>query len=363
VGKRLRAFRTRRVIVGAVVSAFVASCQHAPQAAPSLTPPPSRVQFMGRVDVSDPEHPRFAWSGSGVRTRFSGRSLHVHLKDTGSNVLQVTLDGSPTSVLATNPTREDYEVVTGLADGTHDLLLTKRSEARMGELQFLGFDPESALASPAAGPSRRVELIGDSITAGYGNEGPGVQCNGSMLTLENETLAYGALASRMVSADHVTIAWSGKTIEEMAELYDRTLPSRPTSRWDFTKWTPDAVVINLGTNDFNHGDPGPNAFVRPYLAFVQRVRTLYPRAQILCTLGPMLTDSYPPGAHALTRARAYLTRIVSELRAAGDTKITFLEFASQDFANGLGCDYHPSLKTHRLMADQLALSLREKLGW
>jgi lysophospholipase L1-like esterase len=278
-------------------------------------------------------------------------------------MLQVTLDGAPVGVIATNPTREDYEVVAGVPDGTHDLVLSKRSEARMGELQFMGFDPETALAPPSPSATRRIELIGDSITAGYGNEGTGVSCTGSMLTLENESLAYGALAARSLGADHVTIAWSGKTIEEMTDLYDRTLPTHPTSRWDFAKWTPDAVVINLGTNDFNHGDPGQNAFTRPYLALLQRVRALYPRTQILCTLGPMLTDSYPPGAHALTRARLYMTHIVSQVRAAGDTKVAFLEFTTQDFANGLGCDYHPSLKTHRLMAAELASSLREKLGW
>ena len=236
----------------------------------------------------------------------------------------------------------------------------------MGELSFLGFSPTTALAPATTrhgSLARRIELIGDSITAGYGNEGPGTACAGNVVALENEYLSYGALAARSVGAEHVTIAWSGRTIEEMRGLYDRTLPSRPASRWDFSSFKPDAIVINLGTNDFNRGDPGQAGFARPYVAFVQRLRALYPDAVIVCVLGPMLTDGYPAGAHALTHARAYLTEAVAQLRAAGDARVSMLEVPSQDFANGFGCDYHPSLKTHRLMGELLATVLRAQLRW
>jgi lysophospholipase L1-like esterase len=339
------------------------ACPHAQGGAPSAGAPASPVRFVGRFDLSDAEHPRFAWSASAIQTRFVGKSLHVHLKGTGFDELQVVVDGAPAGVISMIPTREDYEVVAGLGAGPHELVLSKRTEARTGEVQFLGFEPAAVLAPPAHGPARRVELVGDSITAGYGAEGVGPTCSGNLAALQNEYLSYGAIASRSVGAEHVTLAWSGRTTEEMNDLYDRTLPARPTSRWDFTKWTPDAVVINLGTNDFNRGDPGPNAFTRPYLAFVQRVRETYPRAFIVCALGPMLTDSYPPGARALTRARGYITQVVNQLRASGDARVSFLEFPSQDFANGLGCDYHPSLKTHRMMGDQLAGALRAQLRW
>ncbi len=31
--------------------------------------------------------------------------------------------------------------------------------------------------------------------------------------------------------------------------------------------------------------------------------------------------------------------------------------------NGIGADWHPSVKTHRLMADRLAASVKKELGW
>jgi lysophospholipase L1-like esterase len=353
----------RRGAVAALASLFVLACLQKPVAGSPTNDPKALVQFVGRFDFSDNDHPRFAWPASSIVARFIGPGLRVRLKDKGYSELQVVVDGAPLGVVMTNPQRDTYDVAAGLSNGPHDLMLVKRTEARLGEVQFLGFDPDAALVSSGQTSTRRIELIGDSITAGYGNEGPGVTCTGSMTALENEFLAYGGVAARILKAERVTLASSGRTTEEMSDLYGRTLPGHADSRWDFQKWTPDAVVINLGTNDFNHSDPGQAAFTRPYLALVERVRSLYPNAQIVCTLGPMLTDSYPPGVHALTRARAYISSVVGSLRAKGDTRISFLEFPMQDFANGLGCDYHPSLKTHRLMGEQLAAALRERLGW
>jgi lysophospholipase L1-like esterase len=351
--------------LGLLLALGLVACPHASDGSAQVAAkePASALRLIGRFDRSDALHPRFAWPGSAVATRFTGSGLHVRLRATGFDQLEVVIDGAPTRVLALAPGREDYEVAAGLPAGPHELWLEKRTEARIGEVELLGFDPAGALIPPGGAPDRRIELVGDSITAGYGLEGVGPVCKGSRVAADDEFLSYGALAARELGAEHVTLAWAGRTTEQMSELYERTLPGRPESRWDFSAWTPDVVVVNLGTNDFNHGDPGQGAFTRPYVAFVHKVRARYPRAFIVCALGSMLTDSYPPGAHALTRARAYITQIVSGLRAAGDDRVTFLEFSSQDFANGLGCDYHPSLKTHRLMGDKLTSTLRTLLGW
>ncbi len=362
-GARGEPHARRALALFAAVSLALAGCPRPRAAGAAPEVPEPVVRYVGRFDLSDAEHPRFSWPASAVETRFVGRGLHVLLKDTGYDELEVVLDGVPVGVVSTNPGREDYEIAAGLPDGTHDLALVKRTEARMGEIQLLGFGPTARLTAPARRSGRRIELVGDSITAGYGAEGVGPSCTGNLVAAENEYLSYGALAAREVGAEHVTLAWAGRTTDEMATLYDRTLPGRPASRWDFQRWTPDAVVINLGTNDFNHGDPGQSAFTRGYTAIVKRVRAYYPRAAIVCALGPMLSDNYPQGAHALTHARAYVTQVVAERRADGDTGVTFLEFPTQDFANGLGCDYHPSLKTHRLMAAQLAATLRSLLRW
>src|SRR6185437_12395796 len=48
---------------------------------PTLVPNPTNptVRFMGRFDMSDPQGPRFAWSASGIATRFRGTGIDVRL--------------------------------------------------------------------------------------------------------------------------------------------------------------------------------------------------------------------------------------------------------------------------------------------
>jgi lysophospholipase L1-like esterase len=140
------------------------------------------------------------------------------------------------------------------------------------------------------------------------------------------------------------------------------LPTRATSRWDFGRWKPDAVVIDLGTNDFSLGDPGA-AFLTAHQALVTRVRQNYPSALIVIALGPMLSDLWPVGAQALTQARARLTALVAGFNAAGDPQVRLIEFPNQDGAPSFGCRNHPSAATHRQLADQLARFLRQQLGW
>jgi lysophospholipase L1-like esterase len=131
------------------------------------------------------------------------------------------------------------------------------------------------------------------------------------------------------------------------------LVERADLRWDFASWIPDAVVINLGTNDFGLGDPGAG-FGDAYQTFVRRVRANYPAAHILCTFGPMMS------AEQVMKARGYVDAMIATL---GDARVTYFDYPTQDPANGYGCDWHPSRATNQLMADRLTAELRRLLGW
>lgn len=323
------------------------------------------IRFIGRFDMTDPKAPRFAWSGSAIATRFHGTGMTVRLKEeTGKNHFHVILDGEPKSVVKLDPKNETYLLAKDLPEGPHDLVLYKRTEARAGEVAFLGFEPQGPNAKllpvPPA-PDRRIEFIGDSITTGFGIEGPGPAC-GYNPHEQNEYMTYAGISARELKADHVTLAWSGKTILEMTEMWDRVLPGRPDSKWDFQKWTPHAVVLNIGTNNFALADPGEERFVRLYTQLVGRVRKTYPDAFIVCILGPMLTDIYPENHHNLTQAKKYMKVAVAKLKA-DDKKLEYLELAEQKHSDGLGCGYHPGPKTQKMNAERLTALLKEKLGW
>ncbi|XXT16079.1 SGNH/GDSL hydrolase family protein [Sorangium sp. So ce429] len=340
------------------------------------------IRFIGRFDTTKPEGPRFSWPGSAIVTRFSGTSISARFNDEStpeqSNFFQVVIDGESKGVLKVNNQEELYTVAEGLADGEHVLLLHRRTEALVGVTQFLEFVPqqgEELLPVPAA-PERRIEVIGDSISAGYGIDGADETCPFTSDT-ENNYLAYSALTGRLLEADTTILAWSGRGVyrnyddevaDTMPEIYGRTIADEPEPAWDFSSWVPQVVVINLGTNDFSINVPGDAAFREPftnaYAGLVETVRENYPEAFIFCTIGPMLSDSYPEGAEALTRARSYIGKVVEDRAASGDDRVRLLEFpphnAEQD---GLGCDYHPSKKTNEKMAAQLSEAIIDELGW
>ncbi len=326
--------------------------------------PAPTVRFVGRFDLSDPKAPRFAWPGSAITTRFKGTSIRARLEEHGTNwtnFYEIIVDGERKSVLKTSKDKTTYTLAENLPDGVHEVTLYKRTEARVGEAVFLGFETTGQMLAAPAAPSRRIEIIGDSITTGYGIEAPNENCTFRPED-ENEYLTYGALTARALNAEHVTLAWSGKTIKEMTEYYERTLPSREDSKWDFASWVPNVVVLNVGTNNFATYDPGEPRFVHFYTALVARVREAYPDALIVCALGPMLSDRYPTDRKNLTQAKKYMKTAMAKIEET-DKKAVYLEFPEQNHADGLGCGWHPSKKTNQLMSERLVALIKEKLGW
>jgi lysophospholipase L1-like esterase len=351
------------VALGSGGSAAVAANGGSGGAAPVEAEP--ALHFVGRIDRRDTAGARFAWSGSGVVARFSGSEVSVTLNGGGAVEFTVLIDGVLQPKLVTSATTQTYSLASGLAAGEHTLELYRRSEASVGVSQLLALDLGAGgqLSSPPP-VARRIELIGDSISAGYGNEGTSVSCGDFSPAFENHYMTYGAIAARALGAELSTVAWSGKGVvynygdtdrtDPMPLLYDRVLPGDAASVWDFSV-APDAVVINLGTNDFSTGDDPPQAvFVPAYLGLLERVREGYPDAFILATVGNLLAGQDIPDA------RAAIAAAVSQFQARGGDRIAIWEMNVPN--NAPGCDYHPSIPTHQAMAEGLATQLRSLLG-
>ncbi len=335
-------------------------------AAEPLRIPPTHpaIRYTGRFDWRDPRGPRCAWAGSRITIAFTGTALAARLTDTGpEDFLVVSVNDRQPTLLRVHPGQTLYPLARNLPPGRHTVAVVKRTEPLVGTLQLLGFEaPTNTRLHPVPRPTRRLEIIGDSISCGFGVEAASEKEPFTART-ENNTLSYGALAARALNAEVHCIAWSGRKMapdNTMPKVYDRILPTDPTSRWNFAKWTPDAVVINLATNDFRGGVPDRSTWTDAWLAFLARVRSHYPRAHVYCALGTMLTDRWPPQQRHLTTARAYLQDIVARSK---DPRVHFLEFPEQKLEDGLGASWHPSRKTHRLMARRLTETLSRDLGW
>jgi len=343
-----------------------------PTIAPSGTLDPNwltHVNYIGRFDQSDLKGPSFAWSASTIQAAFQGTNISIHLAPSTSwesAYLNVKIDNTDSYRLLVDHDGA-YGLATGLAAGDHLIEVSRRDEGGFGEIHYRGFAlDQGQLLPPPARVDRRIEVIGDSITCGYGNEAPNESTPFTTAT-ENAYLAYGPITARQLNAEAIVIAWSGigilrnnsgGTANQMPAIYPRTLSKSSAPVWDFTSWVPHVVVVNLGTNDFGTGTPVRADFVRAYRDFIATLRSHYPDAHIFCAVGPMM------GGTSLTTAIDYIQGdVVNALASAGDTRIHFIAFPKQNPANGLGADWHPSLKTHQLMADQLTAAIQSTLGW
>jgi endoglucanase len=330
-----------------------------PRRPPTGEPGP---RFIGRVS-REPEGINFAWSGSAVELRFRGTEISVTLDDWGHNFFEVIVDGEH-HVMSVGPDEQTYLLASGLEPGEHEVLLYRRSEAFFGPTRFVGFSvPESDWLPSHVPSERRIEVVADSTATGYGVEGLDQTCGFSAET-ENHYIAYPAIAARALDAEVHTIAWSGIGVyrdnsgnpeNTMGLRYPRAIPTDETSTWDFRDFVPQAVVINLGANDFVADDPG-SEFEEAYEELLDTITSKYPGARLYCAVGSS------PVSSEYSRLKPRIQAIVDSRRASGEA-IALLDFGTTGDDEAYGCDWHPAKATHELMADILTEALRRDLGW
>ena len=128
------------------------------------------------------------------------------------------------------------------------------------------------------------------------------------------------------------------------------------TEWDFERYKPDIIVINLGTNDMSYAttDERKAEFEDGYLDFLKKVRSLNSDSYIFQTYGVMGT-SLEENIENVRR------KYMSE---TGDERITFIPLTMQDEdADGIVADWHPSPKTHSLVSQKVTAAIKETLGY
>lgn len=321
------------------------------------------IQYYGRFDAANPKKPRCDWPGSSIETRFTGTSITVKISG-GSNDFNVIIDGVWKSKLTVDG-KTSQVAASGLTDGTHTLLLAKRTEGFNGISTFEGFQLEDgkALMAPPPKGIKKIQFIGDSFTAGYGDEATVLSCP-DRRPYDNNYVAYGPVTARAVGADYSVQAVSGigmvhnngdalaASARPMPTYFENTLFGADTPKWDVTKWIPDVVVLALGTNDFStKPSPTEAQYATAYKDFLKKLRAWYPNAQIICLTYSV--DNFQ---------QKYVDTIVNQVAAAGDKKIRHVHFPSLNQATDLGCDYHPNVSGQQKYADVLTPIIREYLG-
>jgi lysophospholipase L1-like esterase len=298
--------------------------------------------------------------------------------DEKTTAYSVRVDDRPPVTIEVSHDRERYELAAGLEPlAEHEVQVTREAEAFAGVHELLGIElaPGGKFLPPRA-RAVRIEVIGDSISCGYGVLGADAHCPFTYAT-ERATATYGAHLGRALDADVTTVCWSGRgvlrnydgsTTGTMPELFERTLPADPPVPWAFAAAPPpDAIVVNLGTNDFLGGAGRPLdllGFEDAYVRFLRRVRDLYPKAFVVVTTSPMLRAEPSPSGKGTVQdvARVSLEHVVARRTSEGDRRIELIPHDPETaHAVHWGCDSHPDGEMNRRMAARLEPLIRARL--
>jgi lysophospholipase L1-like esterase len=316
------------------------------------------------LDATKPSAYTYAWPGVYFEAQFEGNTVDIKVDDDQNN-LYLYIDNVHKLTL-TRPGRFTV-ALKDLGAGHHVVRLEKASETQSSTGSFDGFYVGSSDdALPAPQYDRRIEFIGDSFTVGYGNTSRGQVCTVQDVADTTDTSqSFAPAAAKYFHAAYRINAYSGRGIVRNYNgiepgvtlpvlykyaLFDHTTPAQDDG------WTPDVIVIGLGTNDFSTPlNPGETwktrealraDFTSNYAAFVKSLHVRWPGAHIIL----MASNSY--GSEILDAANA----TVASLKADGVTDLEVIAFTNLDYQ---ACHGHPSLKDEailsRLLIDRIAL--------
>lgn len=282
-----------------------------------ILPNNSSLIYSGRIDLSDPFAIVWTYPGTFVRMKFKGTQLFIHVRNKHNywnNYLGVAEGDAQTKLLLPEEGEATIEIpLQTTQDNIHEVTIFKRQDA-CHELTILGFeincntDDECELLKASPLPPRRIEVYGDSVSAGEVSEAVDYvakadpEHNGEY---SNSWYSYAWIAARKLDAQLHDIAQGGVALLDNTGWYHepdyigmeqvwnkmRYNPDYGTVKeWDFSKYTPDIVIVAIGQNDSHpddymktdyEGEKAKNWRIH-YRQFLAKLRETYPDAWIIC---------------------------------------------------------------------------------
>lgn len=331
----------------------------------------SHIQYVGRICFQNPQRPRFTFPGVQINARFTGTSLRMLAKPKSGYFMAQIDEAEPFKVSFMSEADSVVTLATAMQRGEHLVRLMYVVEGYELKPEFRGFvlDKDGTMLDAPALPERTIEFIGNSITCAYGNESVKESDHFEYAT-ENHYYGYAQMTARALDAMAYVVARSGigvyrqyggpktgtpqnvmTTEYEYTNLYDRS------ERWDFSRYQPQVVCINLGTNDLSTNNYDVKLFQQAFYRFVSQVRGHNPKAKIVLLTGSMMNGP------ELEVAKKTLDQLVEDAHKNGDMEVYRFDFTPQTGDLFYGADWHPSIWQHQKMAGELTAYLRTLMHW
>ena len=365
----------------AIISLGASANKTFPQKGTFVSPANPRIIYTGRISFTNPERPAWNYPGVQIIAAFEGTSLRMMAKPRSGYFMAQIDEAEPFKVAFRGERDSVVSLATALPDSRHTVRLMYIIEGYEMYPEFWGFllDEGRSLAEPPALPSRKIEFVGNSITCGYGNEGYDKFEHFEYET-ENHYYSYASITARSLGAQHWVVARSGigayrnyngpKTgnpESNMPVQYEYTgYALHPgfrqeatflSEKWDFSRYQPDVVCINLGTNDLSTNNYDLTLLKQGYQKLYQMVREHNPQAKIVLLTGSMLYNQEQREAQQL------LNEVMNEARQAGDKEVFRFDMTQIMSDEGYGNDWHPNIRQDEKMASELTPFLRELMNW
>ena len=365
----------------AVVCQAALATETVPVRGTIVSPADKHIFYTGRISFANPERPAWNFPGIQIVAAFEGTSLKMMAKPQSGYFMAQIDKAEPFKVAFTGKKDSVVTLATALPEGRHLVHLMYVIEGYEFYPEFWGFvlDKGRQLVEAPALPSRKLEFIGNSITCGYGNEGTNAK-EGFTYETENHYYSYASLTARALDAQHWVVARSGigayrnyggpkagTPDSNMPVQYEYTgyawkpqLRSEPTflsEKWDFSRYQPDVVCINLGTNDLSTPNYDLQLLKQNYQKLLKMVRQHNPKAKFVFLTGTML------GKKESDIQQQMLDEIAAEAKKAGDQEVYRFDMTPISGNEWYGNDYHPNIYQDEKMAGELTAYLRGLMNW
>lgn len=352
----------------------------------------------GRTDESQYPLPLF-WNGSAIEVNVTGTELWIDLDVDFDNYepwVGSTLDGAIMSRQMLMPGSYSLCLFRGMTPEAVKNVrffreLQAMSEDESCHILIRGFQSDGEF-KPVAERRFKLEFVGDSITSGegtYGAKGESPWLSMYMSFSRN----YANLIGEALDADVRLISQGGWGVlcgwdndprhclpayyEKICGLADSAFNKALGSQkpHPFSSWQPDAIIVNLGTNDCSAfdqpewTDPVTGArfkqhknadgsfakedverFEQAVIDFLQVLRHNNPNSHIVWVYGMLGYDLTLPIVDAINRFRA----------KTGDIKTHFLQLPNTT-EETVGSHFHPGYKSHKRAAKVLTEYLQTLL--
>ena len=219
------------------------------------------------------------------------------------------------------------------SESVQQIQICKLSEPHYGILGVSALICDGGTCSPLPPAPHHLAFIGDSITCGYGIDAASPEDAFSIAT-EHAAKSYAAQTAKLLHADAHILSYSGFGVysgfpEESCKNETDLLPlvyeaagfyHYQPENWKSTILLPfappEAVILYLGTNDsaYLHLFPEEGtAFQAAYTAFLQKLRSEFPTAFLVCMLGMSSDLDAAPFVTLLQLLNSKITALLSAM--------------------------------------------------